>query len=72
MPKSINRLEKVSFDAYNEANYLIEVIERYKDQIGVYSSRILAQGLPKPGKPQVVQSKRDSIIRSGTRSPTPK
>ena len=36
------RLEKVSFDAYNEASYLIEVIERYKDRVGVYPARILA------------------------------
>nr|WP_207706727.1 transposase [Acetobacterium tundrae] len=36
------RLEKVSFDAYNEASYLIEVIERYKARVGVYPSRILA------------------------------
>ncbi|MBU4440412.1 MAG: IS5 family transposase [Acetobacterium sp.] len=36
------RLEKVSFDAYNESSYLIDVIERYKDRVGVYPSRILA------------------------------
>lgn len=36
------RLEKVSFDAYNKATYLIEIIERYKERTGFYSARILA------------------------------
>jgi len=36
------RLEKVSFDAYNEAADLIEIIERYKERTGFYPSRILA------------------------------
>ena len=36
------RLEKVSFDAYNEATNLIEIIERYKERTGFYPSRILA------------------------------
>lgn len=36
------RLEKQSFDAYNEATVLKEVIERYKTRTGSYPERILA------------------------------
>lgn len=36
------RLEKQSFDAYNEAMVLTEVIERYKSRTGSYPSRVLA------------------------------
>jgi len=36
------RLEKASFDAYNEGEYLIEMIEKYKARTGVYPERVLA------------------------------
>ena len=36
------RLEKQSFDAYNEATCLQEEIERYKSQEGCYPQRVLA------------------------------
>lgn len=36
------RLEKQSFDAYNEAEYLQEVIERYKERSGSYPECVLA------------------------------
>ena len=36
------RLEKQSFDAYNEATVLSEVIERYKARTGSYPERVLA------------------------------
>jgi IS5 family transposase len=36
------RLEKQSFDAYNEATVLKEVIERYKARTGNYPERVLA------------------------------
>lgn len=36
------RLEKQSFDAYNEATILIDVIERYKERCGSYPERVLA------------------------------
>jgi hypothetical protein len=36
------RLEKQSFDAYNEATVLKEVIERYKIKTGSYPERVLA------------------------------
>ena len=36
------RLEKQSFDAYNEATVLKDVIERYKNRTGSYPERVLA------------------------------
>lgn len=36
------RLEKVSFDAYNESGCLIEALERYRSRIGHYPERVLA------------------------------
>lgn len=36
------RLEKQSFDAYNEATVLKDVLERYKNRTGSYPERILA------------------------------
>ena len=39
------RLEKQSFDAYNEAFYFKEVIERYKERTGSFPQRILADKL---------------------------
>lgn len=36
------RLEKVSFDAYNESGYLIEAVERYRLRTGKYPERVLA------------------------------
>lgn len=36
------RLETFSFEAYNEATFLIEVIERYRQRTGKYPQRVLA------------------------------
>lgn len=36
------RIEKISFEAYNESEVLAEVIERYKQRTGHYPERILA------------------------------
>ena len=36
------RLEKQSFEAYNESTVLIETIERYKERTGSYPARVLA------------------------------
>ena len=36
------RLEKQSFDAYNEGEYLMETIERYRQRTGHYPARVLA------------------------------
>lgn len=36
------RLERVSFEAYNESTCLIEAVERYKERTGYYPERVLA------------------------------
>jgi IS5 family transposase len=36
------RIEKISFDAYNESEMLIEAVERYKEREGRYPERVLA------------------------------
>ena len=36
------RLEKISFEAYNESTCLIEAVERYKKRTGYYPERVLA------------------------------
>ena len=36
------RLEKLSYDAYNESENLIDQVEAYKDRAGVYPERVLA------------------------------
>ena len=40
--KGFGRIEKISFEAYNESEVLAEVIERYKQRTGYYPERILA------------------------------
>lgn len=39
--KGLARLEKLSFDAYNECDVLIDAIERYRSRTGRYPERIL-------------------------------
>ena len=39
--KGFARLEKLSFDAYNESDVLITAIERYRDRTGHYPERVL-------------------------------
>lgn len=36
------RIEKISFEAYNESSCLIEAVERFKDRTGYYPERVLA------------------------------
>ena len=36
------RVERMSFDAYNESSVLIQAVERYKEREGHYPSRVLA------------------------------
>lgn len=40
--KGMARLERLSFDAYNESDVLIDAIERYKERTGHYPQRVLA------------------------------
>lgn len=39
--KGIARLERLSFDAYNESDVLITAVENYKSRIGHYPERVL-------------------------------
>ena len=36
------RIEKISFEAYNESSCLIEAVERFKERTGYYPKRVLA------------------------------
>ena len=36
------RIEKISFDPYNESGSLAAVVERYRERIGLYPERVLA------------------------------
>lgn len=36
------RIEKISFEAYNESSCLIEAVERFKERTGYYPDRVLA------------------------------
>ncbi len=36
------RIEKISFEAYNESTCLIEAIERFRERTGYYPERVLA------------------------------
>ena len=38
----LGRIEKISYEAYNESNVLIEAIERFKERTGHYPERVLA------------------------------
>ena len=40
--KGLARLEKLSFDAYNECDVLIDAVERYHARTGRYPERVLA------------------------------
>lgn len=40
--KGLARLEKLSFDAYNESDVLIDAVERYHARAGRYPERVLA------------------------------
>ena len=39
--KGLARLEKISFDAYNECDVLIGALERYRERTGRYPERVL-------------------------------
>ena len=54
------RLEKVSFDAYNESGSLIEAVERYKLRTGSYPERVLADQIYRT---RGIQSKSGLISR---------
>lgn len=60
------RLEKVSFDAYNESGCLIESIERYKTRTGHYPERVLADQIYR------TRDNRDYCKKHGIRLSGPK
>ena len=37
-----SRIEKISFEAYNESTCLIEAVERFRERTGCYPERVLA------------------------------
>ena len=60
------RLEKVSFDAYNESGSLIEAVERYKLRTGSYPERVLADQIYRT---RGIQSKNGLISRHYLQNP---
>lgn len=42
MSEGYGRIEKISFEAYNESTCLIEAIERFRERTGYYPERVLA------------------------------
>ncbi len=48
--KGLARLEKLSFDAYNESDVLIKVVERYRVRTGRYPERVRSTGRGKTGR----------------------
>ena len=52
--KGLVRLEKLSFDAYNECDVLIDVVERYHARTGRYPERALADQICRIRKKQGV------------------
>ena len=42
------RIEKISFEAYNESGCLIEAVERFKERTGYYPERVLADQIYRP------------------------
>jgi len=65
------RLEKQSFEAYNEATVLIEVIERYKEACGSYPKRVLADKIYR-NRSNLVWCKERNIRLSGPALGRPK
>jgi len=65
------RLEKLSFDAYNEVTILKEVIERYKTRTGSYPERVLANKIYR-NRDNLVSVKEKGIRLSGPALGRPK
>ena len=65
------RLEKLSFDAYNESDVLIGAIERYQERTGRYPERALADKIYR-NRDNLAYCKKHSIRLSGPRLGRPK
>lgn len=62
----ICRIEKLSWDAYNEAGTFIESVERYKDRHGYYPEAVLADQIYR-NRENLAFSKANNIRLSGPR-----
>lgn len=62
----ISRIEKLSWDAYNEAGTLIESVERYKERHGYYPEAVLADQIYR-NRENMAFCKANSIRLSGPR-----
>lgn len=62
--KGLARLEKLSFDAYNESDVLINAVERYRVRTGRYPERVLADQIYRTRKNRAY-CKRNGIRMSG-------
>lgn len=60
------RLEKISFDPYNESTILIDVLERYRERTGHYPARILVDQIYRTRK-NLDYCKNNNIRMSGPR-----
>ena len=58
------RLEKVSFDAYNESGCLIGAVEWYKTRTGHYPERVLADH---HRMPKLIKSRNTRITLTGSK-----
>ena len=65
------RLEKLSFDAYNESDVLIGAIERYRERTGHYPERVLADKIYR-NRDNLAYCKLHGIRLSGPRLGRPK
>ena len=65
------RLEKLSFDAYNESDVLIGALERYRERIGHYPERTLADKIYR-NRDNLAFCKKHGIRLSGPRLGRPK
>lgn len=62
--KGFSRIEKLSWDAYNEAGTLIESVERYKQRHGYYPKAVLADRIYR-NRENLTYCKEHSIRLSG-------
>lgn len=63
--KGLARLEKLSFDAYNESDVLIKAVERYRVRTGRYPERVLADQIYRTRKNRAY-CKKNGIRMSGS------
>ena len=67
----LGRIEKLSFDAYNESEVLMDAVERYKERTGRYPERVLADKIYR-NRSNLQYCKRHGIRLSGSSLGRPK